>query len=77
MMTTKKKAFIATSAKKVFAHEFWSYDQYFGGLNTSVAPGLLLCLGHNPRLGGTILVWGAQAVILGRHDPGIPPWRRA
>ena len=31
-----------------------------------MAPSLLLSLGHNRRLGGTILVWwGAQAVIWG------------
>ena len=30
-----------------------------------MAPNLLFSLGHNPRLGGTNLVWGAQAVIWG------------
>ena len=46
---------------------------------TSVAPSLLLSLGHSPRLGGvTILVWGSQAVIWGSKAPECsPPWRRA
>ena len=26
--------------------------------------------GHNPRLGGTVLIWGGTA-------PECPPWRRA
>ena len=38
----------------------------------------LISSGHSPRLGGTIFVWEAQAVI-GGHGPGMPPspWRRA
>ena len=38
-----------------------------------VAPSLLISSGHSPRLGGTIFVWGAQAVIWGEHSPGMPP----
>ena len=47
---------------------------------TPVAPSLLISSGHSPHLGGTIFVWGAQAVIwgdtssyLGGHGPGMPP----
>ena len=40
---------------------------------TPVAPSLLISSGHNPRLGGgTMFVWGAQALIWG-HGPGMPP----
>ena len=40
---------------------------------TPVAPSLLIFSGHGPRLGGgTIFVWGTQAVIWG-HGPGMPP----
>ena len=43
-----------------------------------MAPILLLFCGHNPRLGRTVLVWGAQAVIWGVHPRNAPsPWRRA
>ena len=51
------------------AHEFWGDNQYLGSWESqtsnciSVAPSLLLSLEHNPRLGGTVLVWGAPAVI--------------
>ena len=43
-----------------------------------MAPSLLLFGGRNPHLGGTILTWGAQAVIWGalpRNDPprGVGP----
>ena len=44
----------------------------------SNSPSLLISLGHSPRLGGgTIFVWGAQAVIWGGTAPGCPSWRRA
>ena len=43
-----------------------------------MALGLLFLLGHNPRLGGTFLAWGAQAVIWERTWPrNAPPWCRA
>ena len=42
----------------------------------SKAPNLLISSGHSPRLGGTIFVWGAQAVSWGGTAPVAPPWRR-
>ena len=42
------------------------------------APSLLISSGHNPRLGGgTIFVWGAQAVSWGGTAPECPPPRGA
>ena len=43
---------------------------------TPVAPSLLLSFGVQSSLGGTFLVWGAQAVI-GGHGPEMPPVGRA
>ena len=40
---------------------------------TPVAPSPLISSGHSPRLGGTIFVWGAQAVIWGGTAPKCPP----
>ena len=37
-----------------------------------MAPSLLLFREHNPRLGGIILVWGAQVVIWGDTAPECP-----
>ena len=36
------------------------------------APSLLISSGHSPRLGGTIFVWGAQAVSWGGTAPVCP-----
>ena len=36
------------------------------------APSLLISLGHSPRLGGTIFVWGGTSSQLGGHGPGMP-----
>ena len=44
---------------------------------TSVTPSLLISSGHSPRLGGTIFVWGAEAVIWGARTRNAPPWRWA
>ena len=38
-----------------------------------VAPSRLISSRHSPRLGGTILAWGAQAVIWGGTAPVCPP----
>ena len=38
-----------------------------------MAPILLLFCRHIPRLRGTILIWGAQAVIWGVHPRNAPP----
>ena len=40
---------------------------------TPAAPSLEISLGHSPHLGGTIFVWGKQAVIWGGYGPGMPP----
>ena len=41
---------------------------------TPVAPSLLISSGHSPHLGGgTIFVWGAQAVIWGGTAPECLP----
>ena len=40
---------------------------------TPLALSLLLSLRHNPRLGGTILVWGSTSNDLGGYDPEMPP----
>ena len=37
------------------------------------APNLLISSGHSPCLGGTIFVWGAQAVSWGGTAPVCPP----
>ena len=37
-----------------------------------MVPSLLLSLRHNPRLGGTFLVWGAEAVIWGARPRNAP-----
>ena len=38
-----------------------------------ITPSLLISSGHSPRLGGTIFVWGAQAVIWGARPRNAPP----
>ena len=40
------------------------------------APSQLISSRHSPHLGGTIFVWGAQAVSWGGTGPVCPPWRR-
>ena len=40
---------------------------------TPVALSLLISLGNSPRLGGTIFVWEAQALIWGSTAPECPP----
>ena len=40
---------------------------------TPVAPSQLLSLGHNPGLGGTILVWGGTSSDLGGARPRNAP----
>ena len=42
----------------------------------SKAPNLLISSGHSLRLGGTIFVWGAQAVSWGAGPRYALPWRR-
>ena len=37
------------------------------------APNLLISPGRNPRLGGTVFVWGGTSSQLGGHGPGMPP----
>ena len=54
--------------------KIWAVNTNLGVL---VAPSLLIFSGHSPRLGGTIFVWGAQAVIWGARSRNAPPWRRA
>ena len=81
--TTKKGLYYKSAKKTVLAHEFWGDNQYLGSLRartcTSVALSLLLSLGHNFRLGGTILIWGHIFYLggtfsdLGRHGPRMPP----
>ena len=45
---------------------------------TSVAPSLLLSLGHNPRSGGTIIVWGGTSSDSGKARlRNAPPRRQA
>ena len=39
---------------------------------TSIAPGLLLSFGHNPRLGSTILALGGTSSDVGEHGPKMP-----
>ena len=70
--TKKKKVFIVKSAKNSSCSEILGDDQNFGGLSTPMAPSLLLSLGHNPRLGGTNLVWW-QKQSFGVDGPGMPP----
>ena len=68
--TTKK-----ICKETVFAHEFCGDNQYLGAQVSNcnpVAPSLLLSLGHNIRLGGTILVLGAQAVIWEARPRNVP-----
>ena len=48
----------------------WEVNTNLGVL---VAPRLLIFSGHSPRLGGTIFVWGAQAVIWGGTVPECSP----
>ena len=78
--TTKKRVFITKSAKNFLITNSGvitcivgvsALELQFSGTS------LLLSLGHNPRLGGTILVWGVYAVIWGSTVPECPSWRRA
>ena len=72
----KEKAFYAKSAKKQFL--LTNFGVITSNLGVSglellqVAPSLILYLGHNPRFRGTILVWGAQAVIWGARPRNAP-----
>ena len=65
--------------KTVFAQEFLGDNQYFGlEMHSGSIPSLLISSGHKLRLGGgTILVWGAQAVIWGARPGNASPWRWA
>ena len=58
----------------VLAHGFWIDGRYFGGLRPrTVLQWLRACY----YLWGTILAWGAQAVIWGARPLNAPPWHRA
>ena len=71
--TTKKGVFITKSAKKQFLLTnsrvitcilgVSGLELHFSGTKP------VTYFGHNPRLGGTILVWGAHAVIWGSTVP--------
>ena len=78
---TKKKISIAISAKKQFLLMNSGLMTSILGCQVSnctpVAASLILILGHNPRLGGTILVWRVTNSDLGGTAPECPPWRRA
>ena len=77
---------IRCKSRKITKRQFllansWAVNPNLGvlglDLHSPTAPSLLISSGHSSRLGGTILVWGAQAVIWGGTDPECPPWRRA
>ena len=79
MKPQKKDLYYKICKKTILAHEFWSDNLYLGESQASkcslVAPSLLLSLEHNQhnsRLGGTALVWGAQAVIRGARPRNAP-----
>ena len=73
----KKKVLITKSAKKQFLLtnsgvttcilEVSGLKLHFSGTKP------VTFFGHNPRLGGTVLVWRAHAVNWGGHGPGMPP----
>ena len=72
---TTKRIFITKSAKKKFlptnSGVITSRESQASNC-TSVAPSLLLSLGHNPCLGGQFL-FGGTSSDLGGHCPGMPP----
>ena len=65
----KKGLYNKICKKTVLAHEFWGNNQYLGSLRTRIA-----LQSHRACyfLLGSILAWGAQAVIWGGgHGPGM------
>ena len=73
----QKRVFCKICEKTILAHEFFTVNQYFLESQVSnctpVTSSLLLSLGHNSRLGVSILVSGAQVVIWEGTVPKCPP----